>query len=63
MAFTQFDMKVYNKGYESDFEDEPIEMHMDLEANVLFRIENLNENCSILNTATKYPKLRAADQH
>ena len=33
----QFDMKIDNKGHESDLEDEPIEMHVDLEAKELFQ--------------------------
>ena len=34
---TPFDMKIYNKGYVSDLEDEFIEVHVDLEAKALFK--------------------------
>ena len=53
-------MKMDNKGYESDLEDEPIEMHMNLEAKALFKSKNLVEYCSNIRTATEYPRLRAA---
>ena len=38
-----FDMKIDNKGYESDVEDERIEMHVDLKAKTLFKSKNLAE--------------------
>ena len=36
---TPFDMKIDNKGYESDLEDELIEMYVDFEAKALFKIK------------------------
>ena len=57
---TPFDMKLDNEGYESAFKDELIEMHVDLKAKALFKSENLSEFCSNINTATKYPVIRAA---
>ena len=54
---TPIDMKVNNKDYASDLEDEHIEMHVDLEAKVLFKCKNLSEYWSNIDTATKYPKL------
>ena len=36
-------MKINNKSYESDLEDELIEMHVDLEAKALFQRKNLAE--------------------
>ena len=40
---TPFDMKIDNKSYESDLEDEHMEMHVDLEAKALFKSKNLAE--------------------
>ena len=40
---TPFDMKIYNKGYESDLEDEFIKMHVGFEAKALFKSENIRE--------------------
>ena len=40
---TPFDMKIDNKGYESDLEGELIEMHVDLEAKALFKSKNFAE--------------------
>ena len=57
---TPFDMKIDNKGHESDFEDELIEMHVDLESKALFKSENISEYSSNINTAIKYSKHRAA---
>ena len=54
---TPFDMKIDNKGCESDLEDELIEMHVDLEAKAFFKSQNLSEYWSNINTATEYPKL------
>ena len=59
---TPFDMKMDNKGYESDIEDELIEMHVDLKPKMLYKSKNLSDYWSNINTATKYPKLRAADK-
>ena len=42
-------MKIDNKGYEPDLEDEIIEMHVDLEAKVL-KIKNPAEYWSNINT-------------
>ena len=36
-------MKIDNKGYESDLEDELIEIHVDLEVKAVFRSKNLTE--------------------
>ena len=55
---TLFDMKIYNKGHESDV-DELIEMHVDLETRVV-QNKNIAQYGSNINPATKYPKLRAA---
>lgn len=55
-----FDKKIDNKCDESDLEDELIEMCEDLEAKALFKNNILSEYWSNINTATKYPKLRAA---
>ena len=49
------DMKIDNKGYESDLEDELIEMHVNFEAKALFKSKTLTEYWSNINTATKYP--------
>ena len=57
---TPLDMKIDNKGYESDLEDDLIEMREDLEAKALSKSKNLMEYWSNNNTATKNPKLRAA---
>ena len=38
-----FYMKIYNKCHESELEDELIEMHLDLEAKVLLKSQNLAE--------------------
>ena len=59
---TPFDMKICNKGYESDLEHKLTEMHVDLEANTLFKSKSLSEYWRNINTATKYPKLRTAAQ-
>ena len=59
---TPFDLKIDNIGYESDLEDEHIEMHVDLEAKALFKIKKLSEYWHNINTATKYIRLRAADK-
>ena len=40
---TPFNMKIDNKGYESDLEDEFIEMHVDLEGKELFKSKNLSK--------------------
>ena len=53
-----FDMKIDNKGYKSDLENERIDMRMDLETKALFKSKNLAEYWSNINTATEYPKLR-----
>ena len=53
-------MKKDNKGYESDLEDVLIEIHIDLEAKVLFKSKNLSEYWCIINTTTKYLKRIAA---
>ena len=37
----QFDIKIDNKGYESDLEDERIEMHVDIRAKALFKCKNV----------------------
>ena len=58
---TLFDIKLDNKSYESDLKHKLIEMHVDLEAKALFKSKNLSEYQSNLNTAIKYPKLRAAE--
>ena len=55
-----FDMKIDNKGYESDLEDELIEIRVDFEAITLLKSRSLAEYCSNINIANKYPKLRAA---
>ena len=57
---TPFDVKIDNKGCESDLECELIEMHVDLQAKALFTSNNLSECWNNVNTATKYLKLRAA---
>ena len=57
---TPFDMKIDNKGCETDIEDELMEMHVDLKAKELLKSKNLSEYWSNINTATKYSKLRAA---
>ena len=41
-------------------DDERIEMHVDLKAKALFKSKNLSEYWSNINTATMYPKIRAA---
>ena len=51
-----------NKDYESDIEDEIIELHVDLEANALFKSKTLSEYWSNINTATKYSKLRTVTE-
>ena len=38
-----FDTKIYSKDYESDLEDEVIEMHVDLEAKAFLKGKNLAE--------------------
>ena len=53
-------MKMDNKRYESDLEDDLIEMHVDLKAKALFKSKNLSEYWSNINTATKYRKFSAA---
>ena len=55
--FTLFAIKTDNEDYESDLEDEFIEMHVDLEVRALFKIANLRECWSNINTANKYPNL------
>ena len=40
---TPFDMKIYNKCYESSLEDGLIEMYVDLEAKTLFKSKNLSK--------------------
>ena len=40
---TPFDMKIDNKGYETDLVDALIEMHVDLKAKTLFKSKNLAE--------------------
>ena len=55
---TPFYMKMDNKGHESELEDELIEMHVDLTAEVLFKSKILREYWSNINTATKYPKVQ-----
>ena len=57
---TQFDVKIDNGGYESDLQDEVIEMPVNLEADALFKRKNLSEYRSNIYAATKYPELRAA---
>ena len=57
---TPIDMKMDNKCYESDLEDELIEINVDFEPKELFKCKNLCEYWSKNNTATKYPNLRAA---
>ena len=52
-----FDKKIDYKG---DFEEELIEMHVDLKAKLLFKGKNLTEYWNNINTANKCPKLRAA---
>ena len=44
----------------NDLEDKRIEVHVVLEAKVLFKSKKLREYGSNIKTATKYPKLRAA---
>ena len=39
---TPFDMKIDNKGHDSDLEDKLIEMHMALKAKALFKSKNLS---------------------
>ncbi|KAF2358935.1 Ribonuclease H-like domain [Trinorchestia longiramus] len=48
-----------NKSDESDLEDELVEMSVDLEAKALFERKTLTEYWTHVNTATKYPKLKA----
>ena len=36
-------MKIDNKGYDSDIEDEHIVMHLDLEAKAMFKSKHLTE--------------------
>ena len=55
-----YDMKINNIGYETGLEDELIEMHVGLKANVLFKSKNVSDYWSSINTADKYPKTRAA---
>ena len=38
-----FDVKIYNKGYESDLEDELIEMHAYLVTKALSKSKNFSE--------------------
>ena len=38
-----FDVKIDNKSYESDIEDEIIEIHVDLEAKALFKRKYVKE--------------------
>ena len=40
---TPFDIKIGNKRYESDLEDDPIKMHVDLEDKAFFKSKNLTE--------------------
>ena len=40
---TPFDMKIDNRGYKSELEDEIIKMHVDLAAKVLLKRSNLAE--------------------
>ena len=58
---TSFELKINNKVYESDLEDELIEMHVDLETKALFKSKCLNEYWSNINAATKYPMLTATE--
>ena len=57
-----FDMKIDNKGYESDLEDELIEMCVDLKVEALFKSTNLSKYWSNIYAVAKYHKLRAADK-
>ena len=54
-------MKINNEVYESDLEDELIEMHVDLETKALFKSECLSEYWSNINAATKYAMLTATE--
>ena len=54
---TSFNIKIDNKGYESDLEDELIEMHVDLEVKTSPNIEF----CSNIITATKPPVIAATE--
>ena len=55
MAVTPFDMKIDNNYYESDIQDEHVEMHVGLEAKALFKKKTISEYWSNINTATDYP--------
>ena len=52
---TLFDMKIDNIGYESDFVDELIQMHVYIEAKALYKSKNLAEYWNNINTVNKYP--------
>ena len=57
---TPFDMKIDNKGYDSDLEDDLIETHVHPEAKALSKSRKLSEHWSNINVSTEWPKLRAA---
>ena len=57
---TQFDIKIDNKCYESDIQDEFIEMHVGLDAKALLICKYVSVYWSNINTVAKYLKLRAA---
>ena len=59
---TPFDVKIDNKGYECDLEDELIGMHVDLKVKAFFKSKYLSEYWSNINTASKYTKLKAATE-
>ena len=60
---TPFDMEIENENIESDLEDELVEMRVDLAAKSLFEHKTLTEYWTNINTASKYPKLRARAQY
>ena len=57
---TIFDMIIDNKDYESDLEDELIEICVNLKAKALFKCKTPQRILSNINIATKHPKLIAA---
>ena len=59
---TPYDMKIYNKGHESDLEDGLIKMHVNVGAKALFKSKHLSEYYSNINTVTKYRKVRGQGQ-
>ena len=57
---TPLDMKIDNKVYDSDLEDDLIETHVHPEAKALSKRKKLSEHWSNINVSTEWPKLRAA---